>query len=94
MRLERPTSRVVWELRARWADRRTVRLSLSERSVVSCVIGRVQRVATTGAFVVVDGWHVPVDDILAVGDPLEAEVEAYEQEKREAIEQMTQVGLS
>lgn len=86
MSLTRPASSVSWELRGKWARRKVVRLTLSERCVVPRVIGRVSRVATTGAFAVVDGWHVPIDDILAVGDPLLEEIEAYEAEKREALE--------
>jgi hypothetical protein len=90
--LVRPASSVSWELRGVWARRKVVRLTLTERCEVPRVIGRVQRVATTGAFAVVDGWHIPIDDILAVGDPLLEEIEAYEAEKREALERGREEG--
>jgi hypothetical protein len=67
--IARPADRIVWELRGAWARARVVRLTLAERCMVERVIGRVERIAVTGAFVVVDGWHIPADDILAVGFP-------------------------
>jgi hypothetical protein len=87
-----PEDTFSWELRAAWAKQRTVRLSLDDRCVIRRVLGRVERVAASGAFVVVDGWHVPIDAILAVGHPLEDDVEAYEDEKREALERGRQEG--
>jgi hypothetical protein len=68
-RLERPTGSITWELRAKWATRQPVVLSLSERCKPRRLEGLVNRVAPSGAFVVVDGWHVPTEDILAVHLP-------------------------
>lgn len=77
MTLARPTDALVWELRGAWASRRIVRLTLTERCLVRKVVGRVQRVAVTGAFVDVDGWQVPAEDILSVGYPTVVEREEY-----------------
>lgn len=81
--LVRPTSSISWELRGKWASRKWVRLTLSERCVVEVVIGRISRVATTGAFVVCDGWEIPMGEILAVGSPDPEEREAYMDAKAE-----------
>jgi hypothetical protein len=67
--LVRPASSLLWELRAAWATGRRVSLSLDERCIVHRVEGWVEQVAATGAFVVVNGWHVPTDAILAVHNP-------------------------
>jgi hypothetical protein len=67
--LVRPTSAVSWELRGAWAARKRVSLSLDERCTPRRLEGKVQRVATTGAFAVVEGFHVPMDAILAVHNP-------------------------
>lgn len=60
---------ILWELRAAWASRKVVVLSLSPRCVVRRVEGTVDRVAATGAYVIADGWHIPEEDILAVHKP-------------------------
>lgn len=65
----RPASAVAWELRGAWATGRRVSLSPSERCAVRLVVGSVEQVAATGAFAVVDGWHVPLDEVLAVHKP-------------------------
>jgi hypothetical protein len=67
--LERPTDSISWELRARWAKREEVALSLSERCDPQRLEGTVDRVAPSGAFVIVAGWHVPMEDVLAVHRP-------------------------
>jgi hypothetical protein len=82
--LERPTEMVVWELRGAWAKRRMVRLSLTKRCLVPRVIGRVARVSVTGAWVEVDGWQVPTEEILAVGRPTLEEITEYEKTKAPA----------
>jgi hypothetical protein len=66
---ERPTSSITWELRAKWARRQEVVLTLSERCEPRRLEGLVTRVAPSGAFVVCDGWHVPTEEILAVHLP-------------------------
>jgi hypothetical protein len=65
----RPGAAKAWELRGAWANRKRVALSLSERCVISRLEGLVDRVAVTGAFVVIDGWHVPTEEILAIHKP-------------------------
>lgn len=79
--LERPVAAIVWDLRAYWGQGRAVRLSLTEKCLVRTVIGRVRSMAVTGAFVVVDGWQVPTDEILAVGRPTVEEEQSYRQER-------------
>ena len=57
----------------RQSHKADVVLTLSERCEPRRLEGRVKRVATTGAFVIVTDatgdWHVPVVDILAVHRP-------------------------
>lgn len=67
--LERPTGSITWELRSKWASRKPVVLTLSERCNPRRLEGQVDRVAPSGAFVVVDGWHVPTEEILGVHQP-------------------------
>lgn len=69
MSLQRSEREVAWELRARWAERSPVVLTLSERCMIRRVEGRLSQVEATGAFVVLDGWHIPVADILGVARP-------------------------
>jgi hypothetical protein len=66
---ERPRGSISWELRAKWATREEVVLSLSERCNPKRLEGTVDRVAPSGAFVIVAGWHVPMEDVLAVHTP-------------------------
>lgn len=66
-----------WDLRSAWAERRRVRLTLTERSMIRTVVGRVAFVSVTGAFAVIDGWHVPCADVLAVGKPTVEDGDAY-----------------
>lgn len=71
MTLVRPVSAIAWELRAAWArtPRPIVVLSLSEHCTPRRLTGRIDRVAATDAFIVIDGWHVPLDEVLAVHRP-------------------------
>lgn len=69
MKLVRPTSAITWDLRGAWAKRKRVALSLDERCTPRRLEGTIQRIATTGAFVVIEGFHVPTDAILAVHNP-------------------------
>lgn len=71
MTVVRPVSAVAWELRGAWArtPRRPVVLSLSERCTPRRLEGRVEKVAATNAFAIVDGCHVPLEDVLAVHRP-------------------------
>jgi hypothetical protein len=67
--LERPADSITWELRGKWARQEAVVLTLSEHCNPRRLEGLVDHVATTGAFVVVDGWHVPTEHVLAVHRP-------------------------
>jgi hypothetical protein len=67
--LQRPEVATTWELRAAWAAGRRVVLTLTDRCVTERVEGIVEHVAVTGAFAIVDGWHVPLGDVLAVHRP-------------------------
>lgn len=53
-----------WFRRA-WRERWSVRLDLDYRCVKAKIHGKVSYVATTGAFAVVGGWHVPLDAVTA-----------------------------
>jgi hypothetical protein len=65
----RPETAKAWELRGAWASQRRVVVMLTPRCVIDRVEGLVERVAVTGAFVVIDGWHIPTEDILTVLKP-------------------------
>lgn len=67
--VQREESAIAWELRSAWAVHRRVVLTLSPRCVIDRVEGLVEQVAVTGAFVVLDGWHIPTIDVLAVHRP-------------------------
>ncbi len=66
--LTRPVAAIAWELRSAWATGRRVSLSLEQRAG-DRLEGHVQRVAATGAFVVLAGVHVPLEAVLAVHHP-------------------------
>jgi nucleoside 2-deoxyribosyltransferase len=68
-RLERPEQSTAWELCTAWAKGRPVVLTLSDRCMVQRIEGVVSRVAVTGAFVVIEGWHVPTVEILSIASP-------------------------
>lgn len=67
--LERPEHAKAWELRGHWAAHRVVVVTLTPRCVVERIEGLVSQVAVTGAFVVIDGWHVPIEDVLSIHRP-------------------------
>lgn len=69
MSLVRPTSEIGWELRGSWAAGKRVAVSLDERCRPRRLEGKIQRVAPSGAFAVIEGFHVPMDAILAVHNP-------------------------
>lgn len=66
MTLVRHEQSIAWDLRGAWAARRPVELILSDRCLIPMIAGHIEQVAVTGAFVIVDGWHVPVADVLHV----------------------------
>lgn len=76
MSLSRPEQSIAWELRGAWAGHRPVVLTLSARCLVERVEGLIERVAVTGAFVVIDGWHIPTVDVLGVHRPHHSQREA------------------
>lgn len=76
--LERPEQSTAWELRTAWAKRSPVVLTLSERCMIRRLEGRVTRVAVTGAYVVIEDWHVPTVEILGVASPHHSQVESRE----------------
>lgn len=75
--LSRPESALGWELRGALASGRPVRLALSERcdgihrnpDGQRILQGRIQRVAATNAYCVIQGRHVPLTDILTISRP-------------------------
>ena len=55
-------------LRTAWALGDDVVVTLSERCApIRRLEGRVQQVAVTGAFAIVDGWQVLLEDVLDIG---------------------------
>lgn len=66
---ERPEAATAFELRTAWAKAKPVVLTLSDRCIVDRIEGKVEHVAVTGAFVLIDGWHVPIVDVLAIHRP-------------------------
>lgn len=72
--LERAEQAIAWELRGYWMARRSVACRLSDRCLTDRVSGRVSYVSVTGAFAVIDGWHIPCADILSVHRPHYAEM--------------------
>lgn len=67
--IERPEHAKAWELRGHWIAHRRVVVTLTPRCLVERIEGLVSHVAVTGAFVVIDGWHVPLEDVLAIHRP-------------------------
>lgn len=66
--LVRPLSSTVWELRGAWALGRRISVSI-DTADESRLEGLVRSVAPTGAYVVVNGRHVPLERVLAVHRP-------------------------
>jgi hypothetical protein len=67
--LARKPQAIWWELLAARAENRQVVLSLSKRCDPRRLEGFVDAVAVTGMFAIVDGWHVPLEDVLAIARP-------------------------
>lgn len=76
MNLERPEQSIAWELRGAWAAHKPVVVTLSPRCLIDRVEGLIEHVAVTGAFAVIDGWHIPCVDVLAVHKPHYSQREA------------------
>jgi hypothetical protein len=72
-----------WDLRAAWANNTRVRVTLSEACMLKTIVGKVSRVAVTGAFVVIDGWHIPTDQVRGIGKPTNEDSDAYAQALRQ-----------
>lgn len=69
-----------WDLRTAWGGRRDVRLTLSERCMIRTIVGKVSAVSVTGAFATIDGWHIPLVEVLGVGRPTLDDHARYAQE--------------
>lgn len=67
-----------WDLRAAWGLGRDVRLTLTKRCMIATVVGRVTYVSVTGAFAVVDGWHIPCADVRGIGRPTIEDKDNYQ----------------
>jgi hypothetical protein len=67
--LERNEQTIAWELRGHWISRRPVVLTLTKRCMIQRLEGNVSYVSVTGAFAVIDGWHVPTIEILGIVRP-------------------------
>jgi hypothetical protein len=92
--LARTEQATAWELRAAWGIGQHVRLTLTERAMIRTIVGRVSRVSVTGAFAVVDGWHVPIVEVLAVGKPTVEDREAYAAESERLMAQLAADGAA
>ncbi|MET0601853.1 MAG: hypothetical protein ABW167_07675 [Baekduia sp.] len=78
------STKIIYELRGLWARAKPVALVLTDRCLVQVVKGPLKRIAPTGAFVVVEGWEIPTDEILSVTVPTRADLEAHQQAIAEA----------
>lgn len=67
--VERSEQQIAWELRGRWISGTRVVLTLTDRCLVQRIEGTVSYVSVTGAYAVVDGWHVPCVEILGITSP-------------------------
>lgn len=74
--LERREQTIAWELRGAWVSRKPVVVTLSERCMIRRLEGTVEYVGVTGAFALIDGWHVPTVDVLGVLKPHHSQVAA------------------
>lgn len=72
---------VAWQLRDAWMDRSKIRLTLTERCILRTIVGQVSKVSVTGAFAVVDGWHVPCVEVLGTGKPTIEDFDRYTEER-------------
>lgn len=68
---------VAWTLRKNWATGEDVRLTLGAHCILQTIVGKVSRVSASGAFAVVDGWHVPCDEVLGLGKPTIEDKDRY-----------------
>lgn len=71
-----------WDLRTAWGGSRAVRLTLTERCMIGTIVGKVSSVSVTGAFATIDGWHIPLVEVLGVGRPTLDDHERYAKEMR------------
>lgn len=71
-----------WDLRSAWGTRHSVRLTMSDRCMIRTIVGRVTRVSVTGAFAIIDGWHIPCDEVQGIGKPTLEDHALYQREVR------------
>lgn len=60
-----------------WQTGTPVKVFLTDRCTMEFVVGKVTHVATSGAFAVVDGWELPLDDVLAVNEASSSDERDY-----------------
>jgi hypothetical protein len=70
-------------LREAWLERKQVCLTLTDRCQVPIIVGRVNHVSVTSAHTVVDGWMVPVAEILTIARPTVGDLHQYADVMRE-----------
>jgi hypothetical protein len=66
--LELPISAKGWQLRGAWATGRRVAVTIDSPDL-SRAEGFVTSVSATNAYLIIAGWHVPLDAVLAVHFP-------------------------
>jgi hypothetical protein len=64
--LQRDESKLFHEFLLHWRKGHVVTVTLSERCKPRSVVGKIDRVATSGAFAVVEGLHFPMMDVRRV----------------------------
>lgn len=45
--------------------------------MIRSIVGKVSAVSVTGAFATIDGWHIPLDEVLGIGRPTLTDHERY-----------------
>jgi hypothetical protein len=73
--------KLAWELRGYWVKHTPVVVTLDEKCVITTVVGVVSQVSVTGAFAIVDGWHLPLDRVLRIARATVEDKAAYEEAK-------------
>jgi hypothetical protein len=71
---------VAEELRRAWFTRQQVRVTLSDKSTIDVIVGRVSSVSVTGAYSTIDGWQVPTEEIVQLSKPTIGDLNAYADE--------------
>jgi hypothetical protein len=64
-------------LREAWLTRRRVRVTLSGRCAVPMIVGRVASVSVTGSTALIDGWTIPVTEVVTIAPANDADANLY-----------------